>query len=212
MSKIKNIFCDPYPCLFPEPFDRISAMEDLRERLVRLVRERSFLRSKKPVFRLASGKMSKVYFDLRLTTLCPEGQYLIGNLLYQKLEEAGLSPRAAGGLTLGADPVACALAYTSFMRGRPIEAFLVRKEPKDHGRGRQIEGNVREGDPVVIVDDVLTTGGSTIKALTAAREAGLEVLAALVVLDRQEQRGRENVEELCPLYSLLRMEDFGDAL
>ncbi|MEJ2253061.1 MAG: orotate phosphoribosyltransferase, partial [Nitrospirota bacterium] len=69
-------------------------MEDLRERLVRLVRERSFLRSKKPVFRLASGKMSKVYFDLRLTTLCPEGQYLIGNLLYQKLEEAGLSPRA----------------------------------------------------------------------------------------------------------------------
>ena len=181
-----------------------------RERLIELVRERSFLKSDEPVFKLASGEMSKVYFDLRLTTLSPEGQSLIGNLMFDKLGELGLKPKAAGGLTMGADPVACALAHVSHLKGgTPIEALVIRKEPKDHGRGRQIEGNVDEGDDIVIIDDVLTTGGSTIKAVEIARSYGLNVLAAIVVLDRCEKNGKANVEQHCPLYSLLEMNDFG---
>lgn len=180
----------------------------MREALIKYIKEHSFLKSEEPIFMLSSGKMSKVYFDLRLTTLSPEGQHLIGNLLYDSLRELGLRPRAAGGLTMGADPVSCALAYTSWLRGDPIEAFVIRKEPKAHGRGLQIEGNIREGDDVIILDDVLTTGGSTIKALNIARETGLNVLAAMVVLDRCEQDGKANVEKHCPLYSLLTMDDF----
>jgi orotate phosphoribosyltransferase len=181
---------------------------DMREKLIRYIREHSFLKSDRPVFLLSSGKMSNVYFDLRLTTLSPEGQCLIGNLLYEKLMELGLRPRAVGGLTMGADPVATAVAYASYLKGGPIEAFIVRKEPKAHGRGLQIEGNVNPGDDVVIVDDVLTTGGSTIKAVSIARETGLNVLAAVVVLDRCEQQGRQNVERHCPLYSLFTINDF----
>jgi orotate phosphoribosyltransferase len=178
--------------------------------LIEYVKEHSFLRSKEPVFRLSSGKMSNVYFDLRLTTLSPEGQHLIGNLIYSKLKELRLKPKAVGGLTMGADPVASAVAYASYLKGDPIEAFIVRKEPKAHGRGLQIEGNIQKGDNVVIVDDVLTTGGSTIKAIGIAKNTGLNVLAALVVLDRCEQNGRENVERSgCPLHSILTIEDFG---
>lgn len=179
-----------------------------RDKLIKLVNERSFLKSDEPVFRLASGKMSNVYFDLRLTTLSPEGQTLIGALMFEKLKEHGLKPDIAGGLTMGADPVSCALAYTSYLKGEPIEAMVIRKEPKDHGRGLQIEGRFEKGDNVVILDDVLTTGGSTIKAVNIAREAGLNVLAAIVVLDRCEQDGKANVENHCPLYSLLTIDDF----
>jgi orotate phosphoribosyltransferase len=179
-----------------------------RNELIELVRGRSFLKSDEPVFKLASGKMSNVYFDLRLTTLSPEGQHLIGELLFQKLMDMGLEPRAAGGLTMGADPVSCALSYTSFLKGRPIEAIVIRKEPKDHGRGLQIEGRFEKGDDVVILDDVLTTGGSLIKAVNIAGETGLNVLAAIVVLDRCEQNGKQNVEKHCPLYSLLTIKDF----
>jgi orotate phosphoribosyltransferase len=180
-----------------------------RQKLIDFIKSRSFLKSDKPIFKLSSGKMSNVYFDLRLATLSPEGQYLIGNLLFDKMKEHGLKPRAVGGLTMGADPVSTAVAYASHLKGEPIEAFVIRKEPKEHGRGLQIEGNVQAGDDVVIVDDVLTTGGSSIKAATIAKETGLNVLAVIVVLDRCEQNGRENVEKLgCPFYSLLTIKDF----
>ncbi len=182
---------------------------DNKERLINYVKTHSFLKSDKPIFRLSSGKMSNVYFDLRLTTLSPEGQYLIGNLLYDMIQKLGLKPKAVGGLTMGADPVASATAYCSYLKGNPIEAFVIRKEPKTHGRGLQIEGNVKEGDDVIIVDDVLTTGGSTIKAINIAKEAGLNVLAVIVVLDRCEQNGKENVEKLgYPVYSILTIKDF----
>jgi orotate phosphoribosyltransferase len=181
---------------------------DNRKRLIELVRTRSFLTAEEPVFRLASGRMSNVYFDLRLTTLSPEGQVLIGNLMVEKLAELGLRPKAAGGLTMGADPVACSIAYTSQLKGSPIEAMVILKEPKVHGRGMQIEGSIKAGDDVVIVDDVLTTGGSTIKAINIAKGLGLNVLAAIVVLDRCEQGGKANVEEVCPLHSLLTIGDF----
>lgn len=179
----------------------------MKTQLIEYIKRHSFLTSAEPIFRLSSGKMSNFYFDLRLTTLAPEGQYLIGNLLYEKLQALGLKPKALGGLTMGADPVSTALAYTSYLKGDPIEAFVIRKEPKPHGRGLQVEGNVQAGDNVVIVDDVLTTGGSTIKAITIAREAGLNVVAAIIVLDRCEQQGRENVEKHCPCHSILTIHD-----
>lgn len=180
-----------------------------KPKLIEFISGRSFLKSDKPVFRLSSGKMSSVYFDLRLATLSPEGQYLIGNLVFDEMREHGLKPKAVGGLTMGADPVSTATAYASYLKGEPIEAFVIRKEPKKHGRGLQIEGNVQAGDDVVIVDDVLTTGGSAIKAATIAKESGLNILAVVVVLDRCEQNGKENVEKLgYPLYSLLTVKDF----
>jgi orotate phosphoribosyltransferase len=181
---------------------------DMKEQLIKYVDEHSFLKSDEAIFRLASGKMSKVYFDLRLTTLSPTGQYLIGNLMYEKLMELNLTPKGIGGLTMGADPVAGSVAYTSFIKENPIHAFVIRKEPKDHGQGKQVEGIMEEGDDVVIVDDVLTTGGSTIKAIDIARKHGLNVIASIVVLDRCEQNGKANVEAHCPLYSLLEITDF----
>ncbi|MDA8326031.1 MAG: orotate phosphoribosyltransferase [Nitrospiraceae bacterium] len=179
------------------------------ERLRKFIRENCFLKSDQPIFRLTSGKMSNFYFDLRRATLSPEGQYLIGDIVFDRFSELGLSPRAAGGLTMGADPISTAVAYCSFTKGKPIEAFVIRKEPKTHGTMKQVEGNVDEGDEVVILDDVLTTGKSTIKAIEAAKAAGLKILAAVVLLDRGEHEGKKNVEARgVPLYSIFRMEDF----
>lgn len=178
-------------------------MTDL-DKLIDYIRTHSFLKSDEAIFRLSSGKLSNTYFDLRLTTLAPLGQFLIGNLLYDKIRALGLGPVGVGGLTMGADPVSTSVAYASYLKGDPIEAFVIRKEAKAHGRGLQIEGNVKPGDPVVIVDDVLTTGGSTIKAINIARGFGLNVLASIVILDRCEQNGRQNVEaEGVALHSLL---------
>ena len=179
------------------------------ERLRQFIQKNCFLTSDTPIFRLTSGKMSNFYFDLRRATLSPEGQFLIGNIVFEMLLELDLHPRAAGGLTMGADPISTALAYCSFTKGRPIEAFVIRKEPKTHGTMKQVEGNVSEGDPVVVLDDVLTTGKSTIQAIEAARAAGLKVLAALVLLDRCEHDGRKSVEARgVPLHSIFRAGDF----
>lgn len=179
-----------------------------RDKLIEFIRKNSFLKSDTPIFLLSSGKMSSTYFDLRLTTLSPVGQYLIGNLMYAKIKDLGLKPVAVGGLTMGADPVSTSVAYTSYLKNDPMESFVIRKEAKLHGRGLQIEGNVKPGDSVVIVDDVLTTGASTIKAINIARAAGLKVIAAMVVLDRCEQNGTQNVEDQgVRLYSLLTADE-----
>ncbi len=181
----------------------------MRERLISLIKERSFMRSDEPVFRLSSGRMSNFYFDLKKTTYSPEGLYLVGNLVFDKLKEMGLRPKAIGGLTMGADPVAASTSYTSYLRGEPIDAMVIRKEPKRYGTGSQVEGYVRPGDEVVIVDDVITTGGSTIKAIEAARAAGLKVVAVIVIVDRCECDGRQNIEALgIPVYSILTIGDF----
>lgn len=182
---------------------------DFKERLITLIRERSFMKSKEPVFRLSSGKMSNFYFDLKKTTYSPEGLYLVGNLVFNMIKEIGLKPKAIGGLTMGADPIAAATAYTSYLRGEPIEAMVIRKEPKGHGTGNQVEGYVGPGDEVVIIDDVVTTGGSTIKAIEAAQAAGLKIIAVIVILDRCECDGRQNIERLgYPVYPILTIKDF----
>lgn len=142
-------------------------------------------------FVLASGRRSTLYIDARRTTMHPEGLTLVG--------PSGLAVCAAwgaqsvGGLTLGADPIAYAIAYASQLAGTPVRAFTVRKEAKQHGTGQLIEGQFRTGDRVVVVEDVITTGGSALKAVAAVRAAGAEVLGVLAVVDREEG-GREALE------------------
>jgi len=176
-----------------------------RERLKKLVRERSLKVSQEPIFRLSSGKLSRYYVDLKQITFDPEGSYLVGRLMYELIR--GLNPDGVGGLTLGADPIAYAVSFVSYMDGKPIKPFVVRKEPKGHGMGRQIEGLLREGERVAVVEDVVTTASSSLKAVRACREAGLEVLGVFAVVDREEG-GSENVEkEGLPLYSLFKLSE-----
>lgn len=165
----------------------------MKNRLIELIVEKAFKYSEEPVFKLVSGRMSNYYFNCKAVTLHPEGMYLIGNLIFDLIKD--LNIKGIGGLTLGADPIAYTVAYTSFQKGIPIEAFVVRKTPKSHGTMLWIEGNIKTGDRVVIVDDVITTGKSTIEAINRAKEEGLEIVKAIVLIDRQEG-GREAVEAL----------------
>src|SRR2546421_1306734 len=144
-------------------------------------------------FTLASGRQSSLYIDARLTTMSPEGLALIGPLGLSSLREAGWSVDAVGGLTLGADPIAYAISYASANTASPIRAFTVRKETKEHGTGKLIEGPYREGDRVAIVEDVITTGSSALRAADAVRQAGGLVAGVLALVDREEG-GREAIE------------------
>jgi orotate phosphoribosyltransferase len=162
-----------------------------RDRLLQLLLERSFRTGD---FVLASGARSRFYIDCRTTTTHAEGQVLVGELGYELLRSSGLRPASVGGLTLGADPVAYAIAYTSHLAGDPVNAFTVRKEPKEHGTGKRVEGCFAAGDEVVVVEDVITTGGSALRACEAVEAEGGSVLAVLALVDREE-RGRERIEE-----------------
>lgn len=127
-----------------------------------------------------------MYIDARLTTMSPEGLVVIGPLALRRLADAALYPDSVGGLTLGADPVSYAIAYASAIARRPIRAFTVRKEPKGHGTGRLIEGPFRPADRTVVVEDVITTGASALRAIAAVRNAGATVIGVLAVVDREE--------------------------
>jgi orotate phosphoribosyltransferase len=166
--------------------------KDLKQRLIELLLEKSFKYSDEPVFKLASGRMSNYYIDCRKTTHACEGKYLIGNLMFDMIK--GLDVQAIGGLTMGADPVACAVSHTAYLNNASIASFSIRKEQKDHGMKKLVEGDVKQGDRVVIVDDVITTGGSTIKAIEAARAEGLEVALVIALVDREEG-GRQEIEK-----------------
>ena len=161
-----------------------------REQLLTLLANRSARRGS---FTLASGRQSSLYIDARLTTMSPDGLALIGPLGLAAMHDAGWRPDAVGGLTLGADPVSYAIAYASALAGAPVRAFTVRKEAKQHGTGRLIEGPFREGDRVAVVEDVITTGGSALRAVEALRQAGATVIGVLAVVDREEG-GREAIE------------------
>jgi orotate phosphoribosyltransferase len=163
-------------------------LEQERARLRALLLERSVRFGN---FTLASGQTSNYYIDCRLTTMSAEGQVLIGKLGLAAIRGAGWTPNAVGGLTMGADPVAYAIAAASFGSRPIVDAFSVRKNPKEHGTGRLIEGNFSPGSRVVVVEDVITSGGSALRAVDAARDQGGEVLGVLAVVDRQgEGRGR----------------------
>lgn len=184
----------------------------MKNRLIDLILQRSFQYTKKLTFKLSSGEKSKFYFNCKPTTLSPEGMYLVGKLLYQLIKRNKIwKVSAVGGLTLGADPVATAIAYTSHIKGDRLEAFVVRKEPKKHGTMLWIEGNVKKGDKVLIVEDVITTGNSTKKAINRAKKCGLKVIGVLVLIDRQEG-GKEAIEAMgVPVETLLTKEEIFQA-
>lgn len=144
-------------------------------------------------FVLASGARSSWYIDCRLTTMSAPGQVLIGPLGLDAIRLAGWQPDAIGGLTMGADPVAYAIAAASTRAGPMIDAFSVRKEAKRHGTGRRIEGNFKPGNRIVVIEDVITSGGSALTAIDAIREEGGEVLGLLALVDR-ESGGRAKIE------------------
>jgi len=167
-------------------------------------------------FTLSSGATSDYYIDCRTTTLHAEGGRLTGHAILELLEDHEIAAEAVGGLTMGADPIVSNVATASAWRAlespeKPLlHGFLVRKAEKSHGTGRRIEGFYREGARVVIVDDVCTTGASTITAIEAAREAGMAVAAVVCLVERQEANGRPAVEAAAggaPFFALFTAND-----
>lgn len=166
-------------------------------------------------FILASGKESDLYCDCRITALDARGANLIGEVGWQMVQEE-IFPKfpdacSIGGMTMGADPISLAIGMYSATAEKPLCVFTVRKEAKDHGRGKRIEGNFAAGQQVIVVDDVITTGGSTLKAIDAIEAEGGKVVAALVLVDRQEG-GREAIESRgIPVFSMFtRASIFGN--
>lgn len=171
--------------------------------LVQLLATRSARRGQ---FTLASGRQSTLYIDARLTTMSPEGLVLIGALGLASIPKAW-DVDSIGGLTLGADPVSYAICYASAHTDRPLRAFTVRKEAKTHGTGKLIEGPFQTGDRTVVIEDVITTGGSALKAVTAVRQAGGVVVGVLALVDREEG-GREIIEGAgVPVISLVTAQE-----
>ncbi len=173
-----------------------NELQELKE----IVRKRSLRLGD---FTLSSGKKADYYLDCRMTTLDPRGAYLIARLVLAKMRELNIDADAIGGLTLGADPMAAAVAVVSGLEGHPLPGFIVRKEAKGHGMQRYIEGwDGAPGSKVVIVDDVCTSGASTLRACELAEAAGYRVVATFCVVDREEG-GTEAVSSRYPFYSLL---------
>lgn len=179
---------------------------DERQRLATILSERALFRESVV---LSSGRRSDYYVDVRQVLLDPEGAYLSGRMAYPMLQPQ--APQAVGGLTLGADPLVCAVQAAAYLDGTSWNGFYVRKEAKKHGLQHWIEGPfVEEGTPVAVVDDVLTSGGSMLTAIERVRAAGAEVVAALVVIDRQEDDGRQKVEDQldgAPLHALFTAQE-----
>ena len=187
----------------------VSTNDSQRARLAQLVEELAIVRGK---VTLASGLESDFYVDMRRATLHHEAAPLIGHVMLDMLEEAGLGPEdidAVGGLTMGADPVATAMLHAAASRGLDLDAFVVRKAAKDHGMRRRIEGPEVAGRRVVVLEDTSTTGGSPLEAVAALREAGAEVLAVAGVVDR-DTGARERVEAAgLPYHAALGLDDLG---
>jgi orotate phosphoribosyltransferase len=167
-------------------------MSSAREQLVELLATNSFRLGE---FTLSSGGKSDYYIDCRTTTLHAHGAELTGRVFLDVIQEQGWRPQAVGGLTMGADPIVVATSVISSQAGSPIHGFLVRKAEKAHGMGRRVEGFQEKGARVVIVDDVCTTGGSTIQAIEAAREFGFNITGVACLVERLEAGGRPAVEK-----------------
>lgn len=170
-----------------------------RERLCELLRRHSLLRGE---FTLTSGRKSPFFFDSKRTTLLAEGAYLTAAEVFKTIREQRIEAQAIGGMTLGADPIVCPVAALSHLAGPPLRAFIVRKEPKSHGTQRQIEGDLEPGSRVIVVDDVVTTGGSTLRAIEAVETAGHHVVAVICIVDREE--GGARLLARWPYYPLFR--------
>lgn len=186
-----------------------NAVDD-KANLLELLKARSVFRGN---FTLASGAKSDLYIDARLTTFDPRGALLVGRvgweLVKQKVAIGNSHVDAIGGLTMGADPIALSIGIAAALEGSALQAFTVRKAPKTHGRNRLVEGNFAAGNSVVVVDDVITTGGSTLQAIDAIEAEGGRVAFVLVLIDRDEG-GRANIEQRGhAVASIFTRSDFG---
>jgi orotate phosphoribosyltransferase len=180
------------------PYNIFAMEQDLRQ-LREIIRQKSLRIGD---FTLTSGKKSSYYLDCRMTTLDANGAMLIGRLILHRIRTHKIEADAIGGLTIGADPIATAVAVVSAIEGQPLPAFIVRKETKSHGTQKSIEGyDGKPGSSVIIVDDVCTTGGSILTAGDRAEAAGYKVVAAFCVVDREEG-GTELIAKRYPFYSL----------
>jgi orotate phosphoribosyltransferase len=188
-------------------------MDEKRRRFLEILKRSSFRSKPEAVFHLASGKLSKYYVDCKQALSDPEARALIGELIRDRLK--GESIDAVGGLEIGAYPIATSVSDAIYREmGTKVRAFVVRKEAKRHGISDLIAGDVHVGDKALIVDDVVTEGNSTLKAITSAREAGLCVERAIVLVDREDGEGRRNIETagvkfeaLCTLRDLIELPD-----
>jgi orotate phosphoribosyltransferase len=167
----------------------------MKAELIDLLCAKSFQYSEKPAFTLVSGRVSRFYVNCKPVTLHPRGMFLVGNLVFAAVRSC--APQGVGGLTFGADPIAVAAAYASQLEKAPFRAFSIRKEQKDHGIVKWVEGDLAPGSRVVVLDDVATTGGSTVKAIERVRSEGHDVVRAVVLVDRQEG-GMENIRRHVP--------------
>src|SRR6476659_8757671 len=182
-------------------------MSSAREQLLELLATNSFRLGE---FTLSSGGKSDYYIDCRTTTLHARGAELTGRVFLDLFRQQSWNPRAVGGLTMGADPIVVATSVISAQAGAPIHGFLVRKAEKAHGMGRRVEGFQEKGARVVIVDDVCTTGSSTIQAIEAVREFGFEVVGTMCLVEREEAGGRPSVEQAAapaPFVSIFKAAD-----
>jgi len=177
-------------------------VKNMKDRLLEIIKERAlFLGTRK----LASGKMSNCYIDGKLITCDPEGLYLTGKIILSMLGDEKID--AIGGMTIGADPIASSVAVLSYLENRPVRSFIVRSVQKDHGMGKLIEGHLKKGWSVVIVDDVVTTGGSVLKAIKAVEEAGGVVRKVIAIVDRLEGAKEALSEKNIPLESIFTKAD-----
>jgi len=187
-------------------------VDKLKQRLLELLFEQAFRYSPDQPFTLASGRMSPYYIDCRKVTFTAEGAYLVGQVFFQLVKdlekERGVKIAAVGGPGVGAIPIASAVACYSYLQQEPIQAFSVRKEPKGHGLQKWVEGYDQPGSRVVIVDDVVTTGESTLKAIEGATNAGFKIEGIIVLVDRQEGGGERLREEGLPFTALFTSDNF----
>jgi orotate phosphoribosyltransferase len=174
----------------------VGNIKKMKNRLLELVLEKSFQYAEEPIFKLVSGGVSNFYFNCKPAMLDPEGKELIGRLVFTQIKDLEIS--GIGGLELGSVPISSAVSLISQLEGKPLKEFIVRKEEKDHGIPAKMEGEFSTGERVVVVDDVITTGGSTIKAIEAVENLGLTVVKVVVLVDREEMNGRQNIQKLCP--------------
>jgi len=176
----------------------------MKAELIDMLCRKSFKFSEEPIYKLVSGRMSQFYVNCKPVSLSARGMFLAGHLIFEAIKDEDVS--GVGGLTFGADPLAVATAFASELKGKPINAFSIRKTRKDHGIVRWIEGDMQPDVRVAIIDDVATTGGSTIKAIERARAEGLNVIKAVILVDRQEG-GLDNIRKHVPNVSSIITRD-----
>ena len=177
-----------------------------RQRLKEILLEKSY---RQGTFTLTSGKTSDFYIDGKQTTLSAEGALLCGKLIFRLIQEEEKDITAVGGMTLGADPIVTAVSIASFLEGKPIPAFIVRKEAKGHGTGNYIEGlgNMEPGTRVALVEDVVTTGGTLLQVIERVEEAGFKIGLVVTIVERQEGGAEKLAESGYPLRSIFTREE-----